>query len=192
MRKSILLGIAGLALFPRAFAEKEKEGPPAYEFTGKLSEAGEDADFLGEGWNRRPGLVINDLRDAGHLYGQSEDMDEALEVLLGKMPEGSAAYAEFKYRSGQTTRYITLRVWVFEKTDRARFCWRGRYESPGWDRYYQKVDGVGDLAVDSKELKKRVVLAGNVIFACDEQPDGASYLKALDRYMTKMGAKKAE
>ena len=192
MRNTLLLAIAGLALVSRAFAEKRKEGPPVYAFTGKLSEAGQDPDFLGEGWARRPGLVINVLRDAGQLYGQSEDMDEALEVLLGKMPKGSTAYAEFKYRAGQTTRYITLRVWVFEKPERARSFWRSRYVTPGWDRFYRKVDGVGELAVDSKELKKRIVLAGNVIFACDEQPDGANYLQALDRYMTKMGAKEAK
>lgn len=192
MRTSLLLGIAGLALLSRAFAEKGKEGPPAYTFTGKLSEAGEEPDFLGEGWARRRGLVINDLRDPSRLYGQSEDMDEALEVLLSKMPEGSTAYAEFKYREGQTTRYITLRVWVFEKPERARSFWRARYGTSGSERFYRKVDGVGELAVDSKELRKRIVLAGNVIFACDERPDGETYLKVLDKYLTKMGAKAVE
>ena len=67
MRTSLLLGIAGLALFSQVFAEGAKKEPPVYAFEGKLSEVGEDPEFLGEGWTRRPGLVINDLRDAGHL-----------------------------------------------------------------------------------------------------------------------------
>jgi hypothetical protein len=182
-----LLGLACLAFLLQASAEGEKK--PPYMFSGRLAEVREDPDFLGDDWTSRPGLVIDDLRDTSKLWGQSKDMDEALQVLLAKMPDGAIGYAEYKYRKGQSTRYITLRVWVFEKPESARSWWRARYEMQGWERFYGKVAGLGEAAVDSKELKKRIVLIGNVVFACDERPEGESYLLALDRYMAKMEAK---
>jgi hypothetical protein len=190
MTKIPLPIMAWLAVLAQVCAEEAKA--PAYAFSGRLSELKEEPGFLGDGWTCPPGVVIDDMKDTSRLRGQSKDMDEAIEVLLGKMPAGTAAYAEFKYLKKQETRYITLRVWVFDKPSSARAWWRTRYEMRDWERFYSKVEGIGDLATDSKELKKRSVLIGNVVLACDEHPDGSRYLEVLDRYMAKMGAKKSK
>ena len=162
------------------------------QYSGRLSDLRQDSGLLGEGWKGRAGLVIDDLSDTSSLRGPEQKVAHELVKLL--RPKRIRACADFtylrednyaphaKYRPG----IVTLRIFIFERPADARAWWKEKYEHPGAEKHYRPVAGVGDLAVDSTEMAKRMVLIGNCWLTCHQLHQGSEYLQVLERYVEKL------
>jgi len=179
----------GLLLTPGASAIGNEPAVP--EFHAALGELRESATLIGAGWKDSPGLVIEDV-DALPKEPQTREDKLVASVAAALRPGGVVAVADYTYmteKQDPTPDVITVRVLVFRSADAATQWWDKKYDAQGAGKnFYRAVDGLGDRAVDSTGIKKRIALAGNVIITCSQLKGGDDYSKVIARYAEKVAA----
>jgi hypothetical protein len=186
-RAGAVLGVLGLVFVAGAVAEE----PANVDLRGKLGELRVDAALVGEAWKYSPGLVIEDI-DATPKDPKTPEEKVIASVAAAMRPAGVVAVADYTYmtkKQDPTPDVITVRVIVFRNTEAAVQWWDKKYDPQGAGKgFYRSVDGVGDRAVDSTEVKKRIALAGNVLITCSQLKGAEEYSKVIAHYVEKIAA----
>ncbi len=176
MKYPAMLFLLALLLVPltaSGFAREDK----SREFHGKLSLLPSCERVLGEGWHGPAGLVVDNVNDPAVLNERTAEIAEHFKTL------GIMSFADFSYTQRDLPRVITVRIFVFEDTQSAQAWWHRKYEYPGSEQFYEKTTGLGDRSVRSKELRKEMVLEGNVWMTSHQLHEGGQYHEALVHYL---------
>ncbi len=180
------VAISAVYFPPRIIAA---EGPSRQEFHGDLEKLASAAVLLGDTWERSPGLIINDVDKVPNPPKTPEDKVVA-SVADSMRPLGVTAVAEFNFVSkarNPLPDVVTVRVLVFRDTPTAKAFWENKYAAAGAGKeFYEAVDGVGELAVDSKQATKRIALAGNSIVTASQLQGKTEYVKVLDHCLSEL------
>jgi hypothetical protein len=158
---------------------------PAGTYAGKVSDLSVPAEKIGDQWTGPTGLVIDDFQKLGDLSDDEKAIAEELKKQVSAI--GVIATGDFTYRKKfNPLHQVTLRVFVFDSEQSCRDWWKKKYEYPGWETHYTKVDTVAYSALDSKEAPKRAVSFGNVWVTCGALQMTDDHLKILDLYVRKL------
>jgi len=159
----------------------------ASEYHGKLSSLPAFDKALGDGWHGPSGLTIDNIADLSTLDAPMREI--AKQVAEQMIPIGVTAFSDFSYTRRDVPRIVTVRVFVFKDTQSAKAWWKTKYKHPGWERFYEVVTGLGDVAVKSKELPKTMTLKGNVWLTSHQLHEGNEYNRALKHYLKHVSIK---
>jgi hypothetical protein len=184
---SVLLVSCGKETPPPGASPAASRPPPGTSaLSPKLSSWKESGDFLGPGWLGSTGLVMDDTADVSALAGPERAAAESL--LPALRSAGVVSCADFTYSRRDRPAAVTLRVLVFKDVASAGSWWKAKYESPEAEKLYRKVEAAADtnLALDSKEMPKRIVLLRNVVMTCGQLDETGEHLKVLERYLAKL------
>jgi len=184
--KQLAYQVLAVVMSPLSLCADEAKPPETpFVFFGKLSSLREDSTFLGKGWQGPSGLIVDDVSDTSSFQGtQKKTVDQLVGILR---PKRILACADFTYNGkGLPLKIVTLRVFVFENTEAARAWWKQKYRGENASKYYKQVSGLGDDALDSTQLSKRIVMIGNCILTCHQLHKNGDYLRVLNCYLKKM------
>ena len=155
------------------------------EYRGTLKNLKPVPSVLGAQWVSVPGLVIEDIADVESHPAEVRPVVEGLKKQLE--PLGVRKAADFSYRvPSELSRFVTLRVFVFDSPESCSRWWEKKYRHEGWEKFYKPVEGVAYEAVDSTDSPKRAVAIGNVLLTCHALKATDNYVAVLDACIQKL------
>lgn len=150
----------------------------------RLSDLSVPAETLGVGWVGPTGLVIDDIDDPPTTTDELKNVIEGLRKQM--RPLGVKGTADFTYRNtADPLGQVTLRVFRFETEEQCRKWMTTKYQFPGWETKYKKLEVDGDLAFDSLEVKKRIICVGRLWITAGSMGNDDTHLKALEVLLKK-------
>jgi len=151
-----------------------------------LSELRLEPTLFGAEWRTSPGIVLDDWADLQKL---PDGVKQSLAPTRARMePLGIIALGGFScVRTKPPLNTVAVRVFLFKD---AAMCqaWRDKkYRYSGWQKHYQPVEGLSHFAVDSKQIKKRIVVIGRYWITAHHVGNGDTHLRALKSIVSQLG-----
>jgi hypothetical protein len=158
---------------------------PAAFYRGRVSDLAPAPAVLGEKWIKATGLVIEDFSD---LESQPVAVRSIVKKLRKQIePIGVRKAADFSFRvPDEPSRFVTLRVFVFDTPESCAQWWAKKYRHDGWEKFYQPLEGKPYEAVDSKEIPKRAAAIGNVWMTCHDLDDNGDHITIMEACIEKV------
>lgn len=173
----LMLRTTGLSLiffsycFSVSFAEDVWQERPLK----KLSEVELKADILKGTWRISEGLRADDLTDLSQV---SEKERELIKPLVAPLRElGVLSVRDFTLtRVGFPLNTVTVRIFVFESTEKCQAWWKKKYHYEGWQEHYSEVTYPGMVSVKSLQSNKLALASGKIWLTAHQLQDGDEHL----------------
>ncbi|WP_145260052.1 hypothetical protein [Planctomycetes bacterium Pan216] len=170
------------SLFLLAPIQGRRDAPKAYK--EKVSLLAVMPSDLGDDWKQTHGLVVDDMEDlSGLTIAEKRTLRPAI-AQFRRM--GVVGMADFSYDQKADINMVSLQVLQFQSVETARRYWSLNYQSPGWQRFYVPVDGLGDRAFHSTRSDERVVLVGNCVLTATQFPKGTHNERLMQLCLKKL------
>jgi len=168
--------------------------PKPFHYEGPLSIHAQSADVLGEGWQVRDSLFIDDPAhpprdERGQLTRRAVRTADAMTAQkLRSLAFVSYTPVEDK---GFSPHIVGIQMIVYESLEGCEAAWLKRWEKVGKgdEPLAVAIEGVGDAAwryIDRK-LPKIAVRVGNVWFETDASRPGEEHAKLMIAYLKSLG-----
>ena len=144
----------------------------------KVSQLAVLAEKIGADWSGPTGLVVDDI-DAPPTLGK--DMADVIAGLQKQMkPLGVKGTADFTYRKkSDPVQQVTLRVFAFKTEEQCKQWMKTKYQFPGWEKKYKKIEDKDLTGFDSLEMRKRIVAVGALWITAGTIAENDDHLKIL-------------
>jgi hypothetical protein len=144
-----------------------------------------DCKLLGKSWEKAYGIKVDKLTDISNLSEQEINQVKPIQQSFQKI--GIRALADFTcVKKSTPINTATVKVFVFEDTERALNWWKKKYQYQGWEKRYIKPIDSSYRALDSKQLTKRVLLVENLWITTHHLKTGKEHLILLDDVLKKL------
>jgi hypothetical protein len=157
----------------------------------KVSELAVPAERIGPDWTGPTGLVIDDIESPPTA---DKEMAEIIAGLKTQMkPLGVKGTADFTYsRKGDAIQQVTVRVFLFNSEEQCKSWIKTKYEFPGWEKKYKRVEEKNLVCLDSLEMNKRIVSIGRLWITAGTIGDNDDHLRVLSLFLDRIKKRQTE
>jgi hypothetical protein len=127
-------------------------------------------------------IIIDDVNDLSGIPEELRWLGSMLQDMYKPMGIVSVGLLSYDNEANRVPD-VTLRIFVFKDRPSCEAWRKQKYESEGWEEYYDKVQDPNYAGYHSKQMNKRIAFVNNVWMTCGTISDCNEPVTIVEHYV---------